>query len=489
MKSLTIVTSCTRYGHFLPAWGESIVHQTVKPGRVVILTHGTEPDRAAGEAVAGMLKAHKIDVHHEHSAVRLDLGVARNRAVSLANTEWVMHLDTDDRLMPHAVHDIECFAPSCDVVSLGYERSGQRENRPKNQRRLYKDGNGVEMLTHIAPASGVSPFKKSLWERSPYREDMRGAWDTALWIGFARLGARFRATKRPCFWYWHHPDSVFTKRRTTFDWTHAITVSQLKMLRRDDRGVSVIVPMDTKPDIYRKNAWMAMRAHYAHHFPSWQIVEGINKNPRWNKGAAVTDALTRATGDILVIADSDCYVDPKVLQEMVDAVADGTAWAMPHSKVHRLSTEKTPEYLRAIEKFETLTGPTATDLCRPVYEGYIGGGIIVVRRVYYEAVGGFPAAFVGWGGEDEALGTILNTMVGPVLRGNADLIHLWHPYQASRQFPSRNANLCRAIKGAAMISPEKLWEMVSRLPGAPHTLEQVRQAKPVPSVKRVGLRR
>lgn len=463
MNNLSIVTSCGGYWRYLGPWMESILALTQKPAFVGIFTHGSPDDREAGDAVALALIMAGINARHEHSVAGLDFGTARNRAVAMTSTEWVMHLDCDDRIMPHALEDIAALAPDADVVSLGYERAGELKLRPINKTRIYRDGTGLEILTHAAPCSGVSPFRRTLWEQSPYRTDMRGAWDTALWIGFARLGARFRATKRPCFWYWHHPDSIYTRRRTTVDWTRAIVQAQLGALRRNDRGVAIIVPRSHHDAADRVRAWQYVRAQLAARHPDWPIVEGFCDAKTWCKADAVADALSRTTADVLVVADADCLVEASALEWAVAQVQCGTAWAIPHRLVYRLAQSVTDSYLA--------TGATITTealflapLARAPYDGFAGGGMFVVRRVNYEATGGIPRAFRGWGGEDEALATILDTLIGPHVRGTAPLIHLWHVAQPTKRLSSVNNVLALRVKRAAHAGPQVLLKYLHGIP-------------------------
>lgn len=454
MENLTIVSSCDDgYSRYLGEWASSIDDLARKPGAVRLFTHGGDVARIQGALVIGILSDRGIDARHEHEPTRLDYGTARNRAVAMASTDWVMHLDADDMVMPHCLDDVAAIAPNADVVGLGYERSGDLNAGPSNRTRIYSDGDGLKVLDHAAPCSGVSPFRRSFWERSPYRTDMKGAWDTALWIGFARLGARFRATKRPGFWYRQHADSVFNRRRKTFDWTHAHTVTKLRSLRRNDQGVAIIVPLDARLAPDRKIAWAATRAHYERAFPQWPIIEGVDKSATWRKGTAVANALADCRAATIVIADADCIVDPAAIADAVGRVASGRApWAVPHDRVLRLNMAATVAFLGGKTEVDE-----RRDLARAAYRGFAGGGILVVDRVGYEATGGIPQAFKGWGGEDQALAVILDTCLGPHYRGGADLIHLWHePQFAKRMGGGQNQIRFQALAAAARGGPDAL---------------------------------
>lgn len=473
MDSLTIVSSCVGYGQYLDEWARSILGLRKRPGAVRLLTHGNEEDRLLGIRAFERLAAAGLDARHDHSPERLDLGVARNRAVAMSSSEWVMHLDADDQLMPHALEEFAAVAPAADVIGAGYERSGDLRAGPSNRKRIYSPSTGLEALDQVAPCSGVSPFRRSFWERSPYRTDMRGGWDTALWIGFARLGARFRPTSRPVFWYRQHADSVFNRRRKVRDWTYLIVTTQLRCLRRYPGGVSVLVPRDERGGSGRSEGWRAVRRHYETHHPSWELVEGLSSADRWSKGEAVADALSRATGSLLVIADADCLIPPAQLEASVELVRSGQApWAVPHGRVLRLSPATTASWISALDGNPTAFPPATVEiddgaLARPAYAGYAGGGVFVAPRAVYEASGGIPLAFRGWGSEDQAIGAILDCLAGPHHRGSADLVHLWHEPQRTKGTQTGNHQRYAAVASAARRSPDELLSVLRQLATPP----------------------
>lgn len=451
---LAVVSSCAgNYGQYLEDWASSILKLTRAPAEVRLFTHGSEEVARLGRATIARIAAAGIPASWQHSAERLDFGTARNRAVAMSSSEWVMHLDCDDEIMPHALEDAAAIAPGADVIAFGYERSGDLAAGPSNRRRLYSSTTGLQALEAAAPCSGVSPFRRSFWERWPYRTNMLGAWDTSLWIGFARLGARFRPTRRPCFWYRQHADSIFNRRRTTIDWTHLLTVQQLLGLRRNYAGVAVLVPRDSGGPEDRGTLWQYVREHYARAHPTWPVLEGFSPALSWSKGQAIADALSRSSAEILVVADADCLIPPAALEEAVARVRAGAPWAVPHTRVLRLNKPRTAAALAARE-----LGPIdeQRELARPPYTGYPGGGAFVVSRAVYEAAGGIPAAFRGWGAEDEALALVLDTLAGPHWRGGADLVHLWHTPQPSKRLGSGNRPKYRHLQQAAAAGPDQL---------------------------------
>lgn len=477
-NELTIATSCSRgYSQYLGDWAKSIREQSVKPMRVCIFTHGSTRDAEMGAAVVAQLTASGISAEWQNEPEQLDFGTARNRAIAMSSTEWVMHLDCDDTILPHAIADFQLIAPDADVIGAGYMLSGHASARMSRRERLYLDSTGIGALSMKSMASGVSPFRRRFWEQSPYRTDMFGAWDVALWIGFARLGARFRATKRAVFLYRQHPDSLFNTRRRTLGWTRALTTAQLKGLRRNYSGVDVIVPRDKAPQIDRDHVWSRVRSHYELHHPEWNIRVGQCPTKMWVKGSAIAHALSQSNAEVIVIADADCIVDPIALRSTVDSVQSGASWGMPHHLVYRANRQMTERY--CAESADLLPAlPELHLMDRPPYVGASGGGIVVIRRVMYDAVGGIPHAFRGWGSQDRALACLADTLLGPCVRGASDLIHLYHTAQDRRPTgPVSNLQLLRRLGHAAQQGKDALVSVVYTLPTTPVPL---RMDLPVP---------
>lgn len=455
-SDLTIVTSCINYGKYLADWSRSIIGQSVKPGRVCIFTHGSQKDYRQAEAAMMQLIGAGISCYHAHSPEVCDFGVARNRAVELAETTWVMHLDADDLLSPNAIVELMRVAPTADVVQAAYERMDCGHCNGKV--RKYEGADGLNALSLTSIASGNSMFKRSLWEQRPYRTDLLGAWDTALWLGFAYLGARFRPAQQTIFKYRQHADSIFNKRRATMGWTRVHTTAMLKAVRRNYSGVAVIVPRDLRPSAERQRNWERVQRFYRQNFPTWELVEGFCPTVTWVKGAAIADALTRTNAETLVIADADVLVDPIALMESVAAVQQGGAWSMPHANVYR-SDASTAEFMC---QMDDVLVPTSLD--RGVYEGVPGGGIIILKHVMYDAIGGMPLAFRGWGSEDKCLAFLCEKLVGPCVRGSADLIHLWHPPQPGVGVANQNVKLLQVLAQAAQKGRDSLVQAVHALP-------------------------
>lgn len=182
-------------------------------------------------------------------------------------------------------------------------------------------------------------------------------------------------------------------------------------------SVSVIIPW-APGCAHRERAlgWVRERWEETGH----QVLLGQLEDEAWCKARAVAAALPNASGDVLVVADADCWTDGWA--EAVDAVTAGAPWAIPHGKVHRLSEAATARVLAGEPPSERMPHAQAP------YQGMAGGGMVVLRRDLYEQVP-LDGRFAGWGQEDESWALALHRMAGRPWRGRAPLWHLYHPPQ------------------------------------------------------------
>lgn len=208
---IAVVTSVWgEYGKYLPAWAQSITAQQLHPAQTVIVDAGcTSP--GLDEAV-DILTTAGIPVTVDHITYT-SLGAARNHAVSLADTEWCMHLDADDTLLPRAIKDIAWVHKDADVVSIGAIHQGQARVFP-----------GITAEKILARKHGVfscGAFRKTFWQKRPWHT--HNDWvDSTFWVGLAHLGARFVSTGRVGFNYVVHDDSV----------SHALTPEERRQAKQ-----------------------------------------------------------------------------------------------------------------------------------------------------------------------------------------------------------------------------------------------------------------
>ncbi len=230
-------------------------------------------------------------------------------------------------------------------------------------------------------------------------------------------------------------------------------------------NVSVVVPWRGGCP-HRDAAWRHVRNLYETEHPDWEIVTGTDAGGAFSRSQAILDGARRSSGDVLVIADADVWCDPA---PAVAKVAE-TGWAIPHTLIHRLSEDSTAA---ALDGADWQGLPLSTDNrqdSRP-YRGNETGTLVVFDRYILGAVSPDPR-FVGWGQEDVAWSIALRTLVGAPWRGDADLVHFWHPPQ------ERRSRIVGSVAGEALATryrrarnrPMEMRSLIEEVAGwTPHT--------------------
>lgn len=140
----------------------------------------------------------------------------------------------------------------------------------------------------------------------------------------------------------------------------------------------------------------------------------------WCKAVAVQAGVDRASGDVLVIHDADVfYADDEWVKDCLGRLFEAS-WSAPHSKVRRFKSQGS--------NVRVMAG--ANPWAEPIvgHSACIGGGVVMLPREVWESCP-MDARFTGWGQEDESWAIALDTLHGPISRGERELFHLWHPPQ------------------------------------------------------------
>ena len=313
------------YGKFLPEWAGTICELERKPALVTVAVSGPTPNDAPGiwrgrcvpqfEA-AGI--PHQIVTLPEH----VSMGRTRNEAVRHTHTEWIMHLDADDALLPHCLDDVARLAPRADVVSLGSRYEGLRENRPDKLFLGVGDPahgrpgapNAEKALAGLQVATSKCPYRRWLWELMPYIETSDFC-DSPLWVGFAHLGARFVGTRRACGIYRTRPES------------HNFTRSATE--RRAARKRTMRLCRD--PQYFRKQLLRPLRE-----------VTGVDLADQLRSGEWWTIVQRLQTTPAIVLADSG---SGRYGQVHSTAVIEGPVYVAEGAKVDAFALVEGPAYI------------------------------------------------------------------------------------------------------------------------------------------------
>lgn len=205
--------------------------------------------------------------------------------------------------------------------------------------------------------------------------------------------------------------------------------------------ISIIIPfLSDNGD--RDLAFDWVKEYYKRILPSADICAGSSEKP-FNKAQAINKAVQNASGNILILVDADIICSPEAILKSIRMLKKHT-WVIPYKKVLDISKESSSKLLNLepgwpfsinIKSNNRVTGNNT-----PV------GGINVLKRESFEAVGGFDERFLGWGGEDDAFAAAMNTLCGGFKRLNNSIYHIWHPsanWQANEHYENNLALAAR----------------------------------------------
>jgi len=193
--------------------------------------------------------------------------------------------------------------------------------------------------------------------------------------------------------------------------------------------VSILVPF-RDVDGSRGELWSFVRQFLEREYPEAELVVASDDGEEpFHKTLALNRAAAEASGEILVLWDSDTLVPVQALAETVEKVAEKRSWGQPYRRKVKLSEKITRAILSGEREWDQ---PLNIRVDGPVEASttFTGAPPFVMHREAWDAIHGADERFRGWGQEDQAMATALSVLVGrslPQARGEA--IHLYHPRQ------------------------------------------------------------
>ncbi len=197
----TVIIPCFNHGRFVRQAVESALAQREAQVRVIVVNDGSNDGQtpAACDACSG----ERVRIIHQENR---GLPAARNRGASLADTEYVVFLDSDDWLEPEFVSKLAAAIrsdPDNGSVSHAY-----------CQERLVERGTGIwkvpewdpvlMMITNLHPVTALVRLER-FRAVGGFDESMRhGYEDWELWLKFVERGWRGVRVREPLFVWRRH---------------------------------------------------------------------------------------------------------------------------------------------------------------------------------------------------------------------------------------------------------------------------------------------
>lgn len=212
-----------------------------------------------------------------------------------------------------------------------------------------------------------------------------------------------------------------------------------------DISVSVVVPWYPQ-DVRRVAAWAWLQARWEQLRPDWEIVTAESKPGVFNTAEAINLGVTRASGDIVVVAYADTLID-NIWLDAVPLLSDGLIMVpmvcgnlgrFPTTDLIALEpdTDAPSPYANTVESRQTLTWT----------------GVCAAPRSMFETIR-FDERFDGWGHEGEAWLLAHETLGASIHRVGA-AIHLWHPDRPEGTWGSHGADRRRWLYEAYVAAHE-----------------------------------
>lgn len=234
-------------------------------------------------------------------------------------------------------------------------------------------------------------------------------------------------------------------------------------------GLSLLVPYRDDGESGRAENWEWLRQYWEHALPEAEIVVGDMPGDPFSKTCAVNAAFRKSSGDVLVMIDADCYIDPAVILDCAHEIREGRkrvprepVWFVPYRHLFRLTRVSTL-YLLGSEPddpFQFSSPPDDVDV-GPTngseFGHWFGALIQIFPREAFELVQGMSPAFRGWGAEDVCFVLTIDTLFGVHRLTTNQVLTLWH---SVRSKPGTNANLLRIWEGQA--DPRQNWKLAGR---------------------------
>lgn len=229
-------------------------------------------------------------------------------------------------------------------------------------------------------------------------------------------------------------------------------------------AVSIVYAHRAPADNWRAQcaAWVFDRAQRL--WPEVERVGGDSGETPFNHAASFNDGAARASGDVLMLMDSDTTVDMATMLVAVDHVTEHGGWVMAERYV-KLDEDTTARLL---------AGNPCVDLDAMHSWGHLGtewegttswAGFVVIRAADFHAIGGYDARLSGWAPDDIAFGLTASALIGDPVRVPGSVFHLWHEpsFEAEHGWTDEKHALKNAYLAAAY-DPEAIRRVMEGKP-------------------------
>ncbi|KAA5822447.1 glycosyltransferase family 2 protein [Algibacter amylolyticus] len=196
-SNVTVIIPCFNDGKFIIEAVDSILSQTVKAEKIIIIDDGSDIETKK------VLKGIKNDSVQVICQENKGVCKTRNIAINLANTDYILNLDADDYFEDTFIEKaLEILNNNLNIGVVGcYYKTFTNNNLGKE---IIKPlGGAVKNFLFKNNGLGTSMFRKKCWEQvSGYDETMvNGYEDWEFWISILKNNWKMYIIPEPLFTY------------------------------------------------------------------------------------------------------------------------------------------------------------------------------------------------------------------------------------------------------------------------------------------------
>lgn len=202
-SNVTVIIPCYNDGLYIMQALHSILNQTLKAENVIIVDDGSDKET---KKVLERIKYDKVTIIYQENQ---GVSKARNNAIKLAQTDYILNLDADDYFeLTFIEKAVEVLNNNQDVAAVGSLVKTLRNDVLDKE---IKKPLGGSARDFIVKNNGLasSMFRKECWQQvSGYDEKMvNGYEDWEFWISILKHNWKMYIIQEPLFVYRIKPQS------------------------------------------------------------------------------------------------------------------------------------------------------------------------------------------------------------------------------------------------------------------------------------------
>lgn len=236
------------------------------------------------------------------------------------------------------------------------------------------------------------------------------------------------------YWLLSKANKIATRRKTR----KALESLPYHSNKMEER-ITFIIPFRTE-DEWRQAVFEYLYEYYRYYFPEAEFIIAENFDTPFCKTKAVNSGFGDSHGDVIVMLDADCYIEPFVIHEAVRKIREARErgeklWFIPYRRFYRLTESYTRNIMQTYAPFLSphLPDPPPKGDYEPLTPGSVSAGhwFGALIQVYpweaFVAAGGMDERFHGWGGEDVSFMHAVDTLWAKHKTLDRPVYHFWHP--------------------------------------------------------------